>query len=188
MVLRYINIQILCCLLVLPHSGRADNSVITLSLQTVNVLAKSAAGISYFKSTFYSTAVFKFFNRTHLCICTDVRSITAWTWVRDLSSLCCVFVGRSLYNCPKKAKATPRRRLWGEEIFLLLILDLGIRWVLVVSVTPRPYFSPGERIPRYALYRRLDGAQSRSGQRGYRKNPLASSGDPNWIEPRSSSR
>jgi hypothetical protein len=29
----------------------------------------------------------------------------------------------------------------------LIILDLGARWGWVVSVTPRPRFSPGERIP-----------------------------------------
>jgi hypothetical protein len=38
---------------------------------------------------------------------------------------------------------TPRRRLGGEHVQLLLILDLGT----VVSVTPRPRFSPGERTP-----------------------------------------
>jgi hypothetical protein len=31
---------------------------------------------------------------------------------------------------------------------------------------------PGETTPRYPLYRRLGGPQSRSGHRGYRKNPL----------------
>jgi hypothetical protein len=31
---------------------------------------------------------------------------------------------------------------------------------------------PREKYPRYPLYRRLDGPQSRSGHRGYRKNPL----------------
>jgi hypothetical protein len=50
----------------------------------------------------------------------------------------------------------------------------------VVSVTPRPCFSPDHRYP---LCRRLGGPQSRSGHRGYRKNPLPLSG----IEPRSSS-
>jgi hypothetical protein len=38
--------------------------------------------------------------------------------------------------------------------------------------------------PRYPLYRRLGGPQSRSGHRGYRKNPLPLSG----IEPRSTGR
>jgi hypothetical protein len=40
--------------------------------------------------------------------------------------------------------------LWhmgGEEVYLLLILNLGTRWGWVVSVTPRPRFTPGERIP-----------------------------------------
>jgi hypothetical protein len=39
------------------------------------------------------------------------------------------------------------KALGGEEVELLLILDLGTRWGWVVSVTPRPRFSPGERNP-----------------------------------------
>jgi hypothetical protein len=50
----------------------------------------------------------------------------------------------------------------------------------VVSITPRPRFTPGGKSPRYPLYRRLGGPQSRSGRRGKRKNPLPLSG----IEPR----
>jgi hypothetical protein len=36
---------------------------------------------------------------------------------------------------------------WGGEVQLLFILDLGTRWKLVVSVTPRPRFNPRERVP-----------------------------------------
>jgi hypothetical protein len=43
---------------------------------------------------------------------------------------------------------------------------------------------PREKDPRYELYRRLGGPQSRSGQKGYRKNPLSLPG----IEPRSPGR
>jgi hypothetical protein len=32
-----------------------------------------------------------------------------------------------------------------EEVYLLLIIDLGITWGCVVNVTPRPRFTPGER-------------------------------------------
>jgi hypothetical protein len=32
----------------------------------------------------------------------------------------------------------------GEEVWLLLILNLGTRWGWVVSITPRPCFTPGE--------------------------------------------
>jgi hypothetical protein len=32
--------------------------------------------------------------------------------------------------------------LGGEEVQLLLIFDLGTRWGWVVSITPRPSFSP----------------------------------------------
>jgi hypothetical protein len=41
----------------------------------------------------------------------------------------------------------PWRHLGGEDVQLLLILDLGTRWGWVVSVTPWPRFSPGERTP-----------------------------------------
>jgi hypothetical protein len=37
--------------------------------------------------------------------------------------------------------------LGGEEVQLLLILDLGSIWGWVVSVTPRPRFTPGEKTP-----------------------------------------
>jgi hypothetical protein len=47
----------------------------------------------------------------------------------------------------KLSHYTPRRRLGGEEVQLLLILDLGTRWGWVVSVTPRPRFNPRERTP-----------------------------------------
>jgi hypothetical protein len=53
----------------------------------------------------------------------------------------------------KLSNYTPRRRLGREEVQLLLILDLGTRWGLVVSVTPRVRLSPAER---------LGGPQSRS--------------------------
>jgi hypothetical protein len=43
---------------------------------------------------------------------------------------------------------------------------------------------PRGKDPRYPLYRRLGGLQSRSGHRGYRKNPLP----PPGIEPRSPGR
>jgi len=51
---------------------------------------------------------------------------------------------------PKKltlSHYTPRGRLGGEEVYLLLILDLGIRWGCVVNITPGPRFTPGERTP-----------------------------------------
>jgi hypothetical protein len=45
------------------------------------------------------------------------------------------------------SRYTPWRRLGWEEVQLLLILNLGTRWGWVVSVTPRPRFTPGERTP-----------------------------------------
>jgi hypothetical protein len=41
----------------------------------------------------------------------------------------------------------PWRRMGGKEEKLPLILNLGTRWERVVSVTPRPRFTPGERTP-----------------------------------------
>jgi hypothetical protein len=52
--------------------------------------------------------------------------------------------------------------------------------MVVVSVTPRPRFSPGKGLPRYPLYRRLGGPQSQSGHRGQRKNPLPLPGIEPW--------
>jgi hypothetical protein len=42
---------------------------------------------------------------------------------------------------------TLRRRLGGEEVYLLPTLDLGTRWGSMVSVTPWMCSSPGERTP-----------------------------------------
>jgi hypothetical protein len=42
---------------------------------------------------------------------------------------------------------TPRRRLDGQHILLLLIYDLGTRWRWVISVTSRQRFIPGEMTP-----------------------------------------
>jgi hypothetical protein len=41
----------------------------------------------------------------------------------------------------------PWKRMGWEEVLLLLILNLGTRWGWVVSITPRPRFSPGKRTP-----------------------------------------
>jgi hypothetical protein len=42
---------------------------------------------------------------------------------------------------------TPWWRLRGEDVSLLLVSDLGTRREWVVSVTPRPRFTPGEMTP-----------------------------------------
>jgi hypothetical protein len=47
----------------------------------------------------------------------------------------------------KQSHYTPWRRFVGEEIQLLLILDLGTRWGWVVSVTPRPCFTSWKEPP-----------------------------------------
>jgi hypothetical protein len=45
----------------------------------------------------------------------------------------------------KLSHYTPLRRLGGEEVYLLLIHDLGTSWGRLFSVTPRPRFTSGER-------------------------------------------
>jgi hypothetical protein len=67
---------------------------------------------------------------------------------------------------------------WGSEGIALLILDLGTRWGLVVSFTPRPFYLQGKS-PRYPLDKRLGGPQIRSGRGGEEKN----SQPPPGIEP-----
>jgi hypothetical protein len=49
-----------------------------------------------------------------------------------------------------KDKAVPLHAMkapGAEEVQLLLILNLGTRWGWVVSIMPRPRFTPGERTP-----------------------------------------
>jgi hypothetical protein len=77
----------------------------------------------------------------------------------------------------KLSHYTSRGRLEGEDVYLLFILDVGIRWGWVVSFTPRPRFSPEERTPDTIV-------QSRSGHWGYIKivSPLPG------IEPQSPGR
>jgi hypothetical protein len=58
------------------------------------------------------------------------------------------------------------------------ILDLGTRWRLVVTFTPRPLYLQGKS-PWYSLDRRLGEPQSRSGRDGEEKNYQPPSG----IEP-----
>jgi hypothetical protein len=63
----------------------------------------------------------------------------------------------------KLSHYTPRRRLGGEGVQLLLILDLGTRWGWVVSVTPQPRFSFREKTPDTHC---TGGWVGRSGHRG----------------------
>jgi hypothetical protein len=50
----------------------------------------------------------------------------------------------------KKGKAVPQHTYGsagggGEDVYHLLIHDLGTRWLCVVSVTPWPHFTPLKR-------------------------------------------
>jgi hypothetical protein len=47
----------------------------------------------------------------------------------------------------KLSRSMPWRHMGGEEVLLRQKLILGTRWGWVVSVTPRPRFTPGERTP-----------------------------------------
>jgi hypothetical protein len=67
-----------------------------------------------------------------------------------------------------KAKAVTlhaTRCLGREEVQFLLIPDLGTRWGEWSASRPGRALPPGKG-PRYPLYRRLGGPQSRSGHRG----------------------
>jgi len=70
----------------------------------------------------------------------------------------------------------------GNKVINLLFLDHGIRRGWGVSVTPRPFFTPGKT--RYPLYSRLGGSQGRSGQ--VRRISPPSGFDPRTV-PRSQS-
>jgi hypothetical protein len=59
-----------------------------------------------------------------------------------LITYCLLYISKVKLSC-----YMPWRHMGGEEVQLLLILNLGIRWRWVVSITPRPRFTPRERIP-----------------------------------------
>jgi hypothetical protein len=75
------------------------------------------------------------------------------------------------------------KALGGEEIYLLLILNLGTRWGEWLASRPGRTLAPG-KVPRYPLCRRLGMPQSRSGHKRLEENPFTSAG----IEPRSPGR
>jgi hypothetical protein len=84
-------------------------------------------------------------------------------------------------NASKAVPIPPCSVQGGEELRLLLILDLSTRWVEWSASCPGRALPSGK--PRCPLYRRLGGPQSWSRHRGWRKNPLPLPG----TEPRSSS-
>jgi hypothetical protein len=67
---------------------------------------------------------------------------------------------------------------WGSGGIAPRFFDLGTRWRLVVSFTPRPLYPQGKS-PWYPLDKRLGEPQSRSGRGGEEKN----SQPPPGIEP-----
>jgi hypothetical protein len=80
-------------------------------------------------------------------------------------------------NCKRVWPTERHEDAWeGEEIELLLILDLGTKW----GVSGQRH-APAALYPRYPRYRRLGGPHGRSGHRGQRKNPFASAGDRTLI-------
>jgi hypothetical protein len=60
----------------------------------------------------------------------------------------------------KQSHNTPMEAQGEEKVQLLLIHDLGTRCGWVVSVAPRPHFTPRERTPWYPLDRRLGGPRA----------------------------
>jgi hypothetical protein len=84
------------------------------------------------------------------------------------------FCGRPLKL--KMFHYTPRRRLGGEEYNSYSFSTSALNGVSGQRHAPAALYSQGKD-PRYPLYRRLGGPQSRSGHRGYRKNPFASAED-----------
>jgi hypothetical protein len=72
----------------------------------------------------------------------------------------------------------PWRRM-GEWRYSATIIDLGTRWRWVVRFRPLPLYPQGKR-PRYSLYWRLGGPQSRS---GLESNPGLPAHSPDWDIP-----
>jgi hypothetical protein len=91
--------------------------------------------------------------------CTDHSTATVWcttTTRKEKFSLC-------LTN-----QALRHEGVWGSGFIDPHSLDLGTSWWRVVSFTPLTLY-PWGNSPRYALYRRLGGPQSRSGRCGKKK-------------------
>jgi hypothetical protein len=71
---------------------------------------------------------------------------------------------------------------WGSGCIVPRILDLGTRWMSVVSRTPRPLYP--QKSPWYPLGRRLGGPQSRAGRGDKGKNSQLLPGlEPPTIQP-----
>jgi hypothetical protein len=65
----------------------------------------------------------------------------------SINDSCLMKIDQHKVSKVKLSRYTPWRHMGGEEVKLLLILNLGTRWGWVVSVTPRPRFTPRERTP-----------------------------------------
>jgi len=100
---------------------------------------------------------------------TPNSSGTWWWWWKKVK---CTLV-LSLRLC------TVRTAHRGNRGIALLFLNHGTRRGWVVSVTPRPLFTPGKT--RYTLYRSLGGLQGRSGR--VRKISPPPGFDPRTVQP-----
>jgi hypothetical protein len=76
----------------------------------------------------------------------------------------------SLLRTVKLSLCLTNEGVWGTGCIYPNFLDLGTRWRLVVSFTPRPLY-PWGKSPWYPMDRRLDGTQSLSGRRGEEEDP-----------------
>jgi hypothetical protein len=108
-------------------------------------------------------------------ICTQASWHRVHTWTKFLNGVKVKFV--LVLN---GLSTTPWRM--GEWQYSSSILRLDIRWRWVVSFTPRPLYTMGNR-PQHPLNRRLGVPQNRSGHCGEEKHLLSLPG----IEPRPSS-
>jgi hypothetical protein len=138
-------------------------------------------------------------NKTPACMITtshpknEVQPTPETSWIHVLRILITNYivttnyVSHSWYSKKVGVKSCPATRhggAWGERricsySFSTSALDAGLSGQ---RHAPAALY-PRERSRRYPLNRRLGGPQSRSGRRGWKKNPLPLSG----IEPRSSS-
>jgi len=101
-----------------------------------------------FSETLVSTYGFKLCHK-----CRRTTSTSSHRLKNQIFHLC-LWVLCSLFNDAfseskniKLSRYTPCRSQEGEEVLLLLILDLGPRWGWEVCVTPEPRFIPGKESP-----------------------------------------
>jgi hypothetical protein len=93
-------------------------------------------------------------------------AICRTTWIQLLSDLSYVAMRSFIFSKKlKQSRYTPRRALGGRRYSSCSFFTLALDGVSGQRYTPSSLYSQGKD-PRYPLYRRLGGPQSRSGHRG----------------------